>query len=154
MERELARAHVVARARGSAQRRAAARRADRRAPTSTRDARQAAVTEYMAFLKDRDILTIRDYMDPALRARVGRFTPAPREFFSEVDHHDPQVMRTHGYHWFDKAQMAQRAAPEPDPPRAAPLQHLHHAHRGARDRLGRDDAAGRHVRSRGRARAS
>ena len=34
-----------------------------------------AVTEYMAFLKDHDILTVRDYMDPALRARIGRFNP-------------------------------------------------------------------------------
>ena len=27
----------------------------------------------MAFLKDHDILTTRDYMEPALRARIGRF---------------------------------------------------------------------------------
>jgi hypothetical protein len=62
----------------------------------------AAVTEYMAYLADHDILTIRDYMDPALRARVGTFDPGPREFFTEVDYRDPEVMRTHGYHWFDK----------------------------------------------------
>jgi len=66
----------------------------------------AAVTEYMAFLRDRDILTIRDYMDPALRARVGSFDPGPREFFTEVDYRDPEVMRTHGYHWFDKGWLA------------------------------------------------
>ncbi|MGH9332568.1 MAG: DUF885 family protein, partial [Vicinamibacteria bacterium] len=62
----------------------------------------AAVTEYMKYLEDHDILTIRDYMDPALRARVGSFRPGPREFFTEVDYRDPVVMRTHGYHWFDK----------------------------------------------------
>jgi hypothetical protein len=66
----------------------------------------AAVTEYMAFLRDRGILTIRDYMDPALRARVGSFDPGPREFFTEVDYRDPEVMRTHGYHWFDKGWLA------------------------------------------------
>ena len=66
----------------------------------------AAVTEYMAFLRDHDILTIRDYMDPALRARIGRFTAGPREFFAEVDYRDPEMMRTHGYHWFDKGRMA------------------------------------------------
>ena len=71
-----------------------------------------AVTEYLAFLRDRDILTIRDYMDPALRARIGRFSDRqPREFFTEVDYRDPVVMRTHGYHWFDLA----RAANEPHP---------------------------------------
>jgi len=63
----------------------------------------AAVTEYMAFLRDREILTVKDYMDPALRARIGTFSSGPREFFSEVDYRDPEIMRTHGYHWFDKA---------------------------------------------------
>jgi hypothetical protein len=66
---------------------------------------QAAVTDYMLFLKEHDLLAIRDYMDPAIRARLGRYSAGPREFFGEVDHHDPQVMRTHGYHWFDKARM-------------------------------------------------
>jgi hypothetical protein len=64
-----------------------------------------AVTEYMAFLKDHDILEVKDYMDPALRAKVGAFSPGPREFFGEVDYRDPELMRTHGYHWFDKARM-------------------------------------------------
>jgi hypothetical protein len=70
----------------------------------------AAVTEYMKFLKDHDLLTIRDDMDPALRARIGTFSPGPREFFTEIDYRDPEVMRTHGYHWFDLARL------EHDPP--------------------------------------
>ena len=78
-----------------------------------------AVTEYMAFLKDRDLLTIRDYMDRSLRARIGRFNPGPREFFTEVDYRDPEVMRTHGYHWFDLARMA--SDPHPSPIRRGPL---------------------------------
>jgi len=45
----------------------------------------AAVTEYMAFLKDHDLMTIRPDMDPGLRARIGTFSPGPREFFGEVD---------------------------------------------------------------------
>jgi hypothetical protein len=65
----------------------------------------AAVTEYMAFLRDHEILTVRDFMEPALRARIGRFRPGPREFFTEVDYRDPMIMRTHGYHWFDLARM-------------------------------------------------
>jgi hypothetical protein len=66
----------------------------------------AGVDEYMAFLKDHDILTIRPDMDPGLRAHLGTFSPGPREFFGEVDARDPEVMRTHGYHWFDKGWMA------------------------------------------------
>jgi hypothetical protein len=78
-----------------------------------------AVTEYMAFLRDRDILTVRDWMDPALRARIGQFTPGPREFFTEVDYRDPEVMRTHGYHWFDLARMQHE--PHASPIRKGPL---------------------------------
>ncbi|HSL23876.1 MAG TPA: DUF885 family protein [Vicinamibacterales bacterium] len=78
-----------------------------------------AVTEYMAFLRDRDILPVRDYMDEALRARIGRFSPGPREFFTEIDYRDPVIMRTHGYHWFDLARM--RHDPHPSPIRRGPL---------------------------------
>jgi hypothetical protein len=65
----------------------------------------AAVSEYMAFLQSHQILTAREYMDPALRARMGRFRPGPREFFSEVSYRDAEIMLTHDYHWFDLAQM-------------------------------------------------
>ena len=79
----------------------------------------ASVTEYMSFLKEREILTTKEYMDPALRKRIGKFNPGPREFFGEVDYRDPEVMRTHGYHWFDLAQMEYE--PHPDPIRRGPL---------------------------------
>jgi hypothetical protein len=79
----------------------------------------AAITEYMAFLRDRQILTVRDYMEPALRARMGRFRPGPFEFFTEVNYRDPEIMRTHDYHWFDLAQMVKN--PHADPIRRGPL---------------------------------
>jgi Bacterial protein of unknown function (DUF885) len=78
-----------------------------------------AITEYMAFLHDREVMTVKSYMDPALRAQIGRFNPGPREFFTEVDYRDPEVMRTHGYHWFDLAQMEHE--PHPSPIRRGPL---------------------------------
>lgn len=79
----------------------------------------AAVTEYMGFLKQHDLLTIREDMDSALRAKVGSFSAGPREFFTEVDYRDPEVMRTHGYHWFDLARLAHD--PPADPVRRVPL---------------------------------
>jgi hypothetical protein len=81
----------------------------------------SAVTEYMAFLRDHDVLTVRAYMDPALRAREGKFSASdhPREFFDEVNYRDPIVMLTHDYHWFDLARMA--AEPHQDPIRREPL---------------------------------
>jgi len=80
-----------------------------------------AVTEYMAFLEDEEIVSIRPYLDGALRERIGRFSPSdgPREFFSEVTYSDPLVMRTHGYHWFDLARMEND--PHPSPIRRVPL---------------------------------
>ena len=73
----------------------------------------AAVTEYMTFLKDKEILTVTPDLEPALRARIGSYSAGPREFFGEVDYRDPEVMRTHGYHWFDKAQLTHRPPASP-----------------------------------------
>jgi len=73
----------------------------------------AAVDAYMAFLKDNEILTVKDYMDPALRARKGTFSPGPLEFFSEVDYRDREVMLTHDYHWFDKQFLVHEPAATP-----------------------------------------
>jgi len=82
-----------------------------------------AVTEYMRFLEDDQIQTVQPYMDPALRAKNGAFTPAEpdqiRNFFSEVNYRDPVVMRTHLHHWIELATMVE--APHPSPVRSVPL---------------------------------
>lgn len=80
-----------------------------------------AVTEYMQFLKEEEILPIRDFMDHALRERVGKFAPASglRSFFDEVSYRGPIVMRTHDTHWIDLARM--RIEPHPSPIRRGPL---------------------------------
>jgi uncharacterized protein (DUF885 family) len=118
MQRELGRAHAFLAL--EEQRNAAL---PRQTPISTADDfyRQfnESVTAYMAFLKDHDILTVRDYMDPALRGRIGSFNAGPREFFAEVDYRDREVMRTHDYHWFDLARMAKE--PHADPIRRGAL---------------------------------
>jgi hypothetical protein len=105
MERELARAHALL-----AMEELRNAKLPAQAPIASAEEYDrrfgAAVTEYMAFLKDHEILEVREYMDPALRARIGSYRPGPREFFSEVDYRDPELMRTHGYHWFDKGRMA------------------------------------------------
>ena len=118
MERELARAHTLLAAEevrnGTVPPQTPVSSADEHARRFP-----AAVTEYMAFLESRQVLTVKPYMAAALTARVGRFSPGPREFFTEVDYRDPVVMRTHGFHWFDKAAMAHE--PAPSPIRAVPL---------------------------------
>ena len=79
-----------------------------------------AVTEYIAFLSEEEILSVRDYYDTALRERIRRLTPGegPRGFFSEVSYRDMLTMRTHGHHWFDLAMMANE--PHPSPIRRVP----------------------------------
>jgi len=84
----------------------------------------AAVDEYMAFLEEEEILPMKDYMELALRERIGRYSPVSgpdelRGFFSEVGYRDEVAMRTHHYHWIDLAR--QRDEPHPSPIRSSPL---------------------------------
>ena len=81
-----------------------------------------SVSDYMAFLDEERIHAIESYMDPALRAVNGSFTPAEpgeiRNFFNEVNYRDPLVMRTHMHHWIELARM--REDPHPSPIRRVP----------------------------------
>lgn len=80
----------------------------------------AAIGEYMAFLRDAHIRTLPAYLEPALRAHVSLYSPKrPLEFFAQVDERDPELMLTHGYHWFDLARM--QLEPHPSPIRRGPL---------------------------------
>jgi len=80
-----------------------------------------ALAEYMDFLAKEEVVTVRDYMVGALRARLGSFTPASQgyDFFSQVDYRDPFAMRLHGFHWIDLARMERE--PHPSPIRRDPL---------------------------------
>ena len=121
MRRELARAHSSLRLEENRnrhlpelQRIAGAEDYDRRL--------NEAVTEYMRFLEDEDIHAIEAWMDPALRAVSGQFTPAEpdeiRNFFNEVRYRDPVVMLTHMHHWIELARM--RENPHSSPVRSVP----------------------------------
>ena len=74
----------------------------------------AAVTKYMTFLKDRNVLSVEDYLDPALRVHIGGFAPeATRNFFGIASHFEPMTLFAHFYHWFDHAWM--KNAPHASP---------------------------------------
>ncbi len=120
LRRELARAHAALRLEEHRHRRLPP--LERIASADEYDRRlHDAVSEYMAFLQEEEVVSIRPYMDAALRARIGRFSPAEglRSFFAEVNYRDPLLMRTHHYHWFDLARMAEE--PHPSPIRRVPL---------------------------------
>ena len=82
----------------------------------------ASVDELVSFLDNDEIISVRDYMAPALRAKIGSFSPAPadgpRGFFAEVSYRDPVAMRTHSFHWTEIARMAHE--PHSSPIRRGP----------------------------------
>ena len=78
------------------------------------------VAGYVQFLADKQIVTIKDYMQPALAARIGTFAPAAeRDFFAQVEYREPLLLRSHGNHWFDLARMEHE--PHASPIRKGPL---------------------------------
>jgi hypothetical protein len=80
----------------------------------------AAVTKYLAFLKSRDVLTVQDYLDPAMRAHNGSFVPLDRRnFFGIASHYEPMTLFAHWFHWFDHAWM--KNAPHASPIRRGAL---------------------------------
>jgi len=79
------------------------------------DARaNAAVERIMRFLKEEDILTVTDYMEPALRQHMAAYVPLEtRNFFMITAHYDPAPLFTHFYHWFELARMDRDPHPSP-----------------------------------------
>ena len=71
----------------------------------------AALTERSAksllnFLDKDEIVTVKEYFEPALREHLGNFVPADkRNFFIITLHHDPRPLYSHFYHWFELARM-------------------------------------------------
>jgi hypothetical protein len=81
---------------------------------------EEAATKFMSFLQDQEILTVKDYMEPALREHLGHFVPEEeRNFFLIGAHYDPLPLYTHFYHWFELAQMDNE--PHESPIRRGPL---------------------------------
>ena len=60
----------------------------------------------MRFLEEEEILTVKEYFDPALREHLGGFVPKEvRNFFWITAHYDPRPLYSHFYHWFELARM-------------------------------------------------
>jgi hypothetical protein len=82
----------------------------------------ASITNYMDFIATHDILTVRPWMDRALRERVFSYSPPEqRNFFGQATHRDPRTLWTHFYHYWDLAQLSE--APHASPIRRTPLRY-------------------------------
>ncbi len=75
---------------------------------------EAAVERIMRFLDEKDIVTVTDYMEPALREHMAAYVPPEtRNFFMITAHYDPAPLFTHFYHWFELARMDRDPHPSP-----------------------------------------
>ena len=103
LKRELARAHAALRAEEHRHRGLPALTAPVDADAYSRKA-NAAVTKYMAWLEQENILSVEPYLEPALRAHIDPFVPEEkRNFFSIASHYEPITLYAHFQHWFDHA---------------------------------------------------
>lgn len=60
----------------------------------------------LGFLKNQNIVTVKDYFEPALNAHLGAYIPeAKRNFFTIGEHYDARPLYSHFYHWFELARM-------------------------------------------------
>ena len=73
-----------------------------------------AVDRIMDFLEEQEIVTVADYMRPALLEHLGSYVPEEmRNFFWITAHYDPAPLFTHFYHWFELARMDTEPHPSP-----------------------------------------
>ena len=81
---------------------------------------EQGVRSLIDFLEKEDIVTVKDYFEPAIREHLGSFVPAEeRNFFLITSHHDPRPLFSHFYHWFELARMD--TEPHPSVIRRGPL---------------------------------
>lgn len=73
-----------------------------------------AVTRFVAFLDGDDVMTVEDWMEPALRERIADYlAPDERHFFAQVEMREPLLMRCHQVHWIDTARFREQPHPSP-----------------------------------------
>lgn len=81
---------------------------------------EASAVSLMKFLEEEEIVSVKDYFDPALREHLGSFVPEDtRNFFWITAHYDPRPLYSHFYHWFELARMD--TEPHASPVRRGPL---------------------------------
>ena len=67
---------------------------------------EKAANSLLSFLEEEDIVSVKDYFEPALKAHYGEFVPKEkRNFFWITAHYDPRPLFSHFYHWFELARM-------------------------------------------------
>ncbi len=67
---------------------------------------EKAAQSLLNFLEKDEMVTVKEYFEPALREHLGEFVPEEtRNFFAITSHYDPRPLFSHFYHWFELARM-------------------------------------------------
>ena len=103
LKRELARAHASLKLEEERNRGLPQLVADSSAEEHARHA-NVAITKYLKWLDERQVLTVDDYLDATMRRHIDPYSPLEkRNFFAIASHHEPIALYAHFYHWFDHA---------------------------------------------------
>ena len=75
-------------------------------PTAYTAMAERSAKSFLDFLDKEEIVTVKDYFEPALRPHMGQFVPEKtRNFFLIGMHYDARPLYSHFYHWFELARM-------------------------------------------------
>lgn len=81
---------------------------------------KASAKSLLTFLDQNEMVTVKDYFEPALNEHLGAFVPKDkRNFFWITAHYDQRPLYSHFYHWFELARMD--TEPNPSKIRKGPL---------------------------------
>lgn len=71
--------------------------------------------ELMKFYDEQQIITIKDYMEPAMREQIMTFSPDDgiRGFFHEIHYRDPMPLNCHFFHWIELARIREEPNESP-----------------------------------------
>jgi len=73
---------------------------------------KASASSLLTFLDKNEMVTVKDYFEPALNKHLGAFVPKDkRNFFWITAHYEQRPLYSHFYHWFELARMDK----EPNP---------------------------------------
>jgi hypothetical protein len=65
-----------------------------------------SASSLISFLDNNEIVTVKEYFEPALREHLGAYVPKEkRNFFWITAHYDQRPLYSHFYHWFELARM-------------------------------------------------
>lgn len=79
---------------------------DADSPEAFEQMAERSVKSFLGFLRDQEIVTVKDYFEPALREHMGSYVPKERRNFFLIGMHlDPRPLYSHFYHWFELARM-------------------------------------------------